>query len=237
MNTVEQVMAELERLGSAQTRKTFARHGAPIDKMFGVKVGDMKKLMKPLKNNQALALQLYETGNSDAMYLAGLLADGSKMTKKQLEAWVKQAPWHMISEYSVAWVTSEHPEAAQISRKWIDSKTEKIAASGWATYASLIAIQPDSELDLAEIDELMQRATANVHRAPGRVAYTMNNFVICVGSYVKPLLAKAKAAAKKMGVVEIDMGDTSCKVPLATEYIAKIESMSRIGQKRKMVRC
>ncbi len=237
MKTVEEVMSALERLGSEQTRKTFARHGAPMDKMFGVKVGDMKKLMKSLKNNQALALQLYDTGNSDAMYLAGLLADGAQMTKKQLEAWVKQAPWYMISEYAVAWVTSEHPDGTQIAKKWMDSKTSKIAASGWATYSSIIATRPDEELDLGEIDELLQRVIDNVHQAPDRVSYAMNNFIICVGCYVKPLATRAKAAAKKIGIVEIDMGDTSCKVPLATEYIAKVESMGRIGQKRKMIRC
>lgn len=237
MQTLAEVMAALEKMGSAQTRKTFARHGAPVDQMFGVKVGDMKKLLKPLKHNQKLALQLYDTGNSDAMYLAGLIADGSQMTKKQLDDWAKKAPWYMISEYSVAWVAAEHPDAEQIAIKWIASKTEKIAAAGWATYAAIVGSRPDDQLQLDQIADLLQQVTKEIKRAPGRVAYTMNSFVICVGSFVKPLLAKAKAAANKIGVVEVDMGDTSCKVPLATEYIAKIESMGRIGQKRKAIRC
>lgn len=65
----------------------------------------------------------------------------------------------------------------------------------------------------------------------------MNGFVIAVGAYVKPLLQQAKAAAQQIGEVSVDMGDTACKVPLATAYIAKIEGASRVGQKRKTIRC
>jgi hypothetical protein len=32
--------------------------------------------------------------------LASLLADGSHMTKRQLDAWAKSAWWYMLSEYS-----------------------------------------------------------------------------------------------------------------------------------------
>jgi len=61
----------------------------------------------------------------------------------------------------------------------------------------------------------------------------MNGFVISVGTYVKPLLAEAKAVAGRLGKVEADMGDTACKIPLATEYIAKVETAGKVGQKRK----
>jgi hypothetical protein len=65
----------------------------------------------------------------------------------------------------------------------------------------------------------------------------MNNFVISVGGYVAPLLDEAKAVARRIGKVSVDMGETDCKVPLATAYIEKIESMGRIGKKRKTMRC
>lgn len=237
MQTVSEIMAELKRLGSEQTRKTFARHGAPVDQMFGVKVGDLKTIVKKIKGNQKLALELYATGNSDAMYLAGLVADGAVMGKKELETWAKNATWCMISEYTVAWVASENPAAAELAMKWIKSKTAKIASAGWATYSSLVSTRPDEELDLQEIESLLEVVSAQVHSAPNRVAYTMNGFVIAVGCYVKPLLSKAKAIAKKIGPVQVDVGDTSCKIPLATEAIAKVENLKRVGQKRKTVKC
>ena len=237
MNTVDEVMFELKRLGSEQTRKTFARHGAPIEQMYGVKVGDMKTIVKKIKGNQSLAMELYETGNADAMYLAGLVADGSKMSKKHLETWAKNASWQMISEYTVPWVASESPYGRELAMKWIKSKVPKIASTGWATYSSIVAIRPDDDLDLSEIESLLTLVSEKVHQADGRVAYTMNGFVISVGSYVQPLLKKAKEIAKKIGTVKVDMGDTACKVPVATDYIAKVESMSKVGVKRKTSRC
>jgi 3-methyladenine DNA glycosylase AlkD len=237
MNTVDEVLKELEKLGNEQTRKTFSRHGADISRMFGVKVGDLKTIVKKIKGNQELALQLYATGNLDAQYLAGLVADGSKMSKKQLEAWAKDAGWQMVGEYSVPWVTSENKDGWTLGVKWIKSRNESIASTGWATLSSIISTHPDDELDLKQIEGLLQEVTETIHKAPHRVRYTMNNFVICVGCYIKSLSVKAKAAAKKIGTVEVDMSGTCCKVPDSLEYIAKTESCGKIGVKRKAVRC
>jgi 3-methyladenine DNA glycosylase AlkD len=237
MQTVEQVMAALEAKGSEQTRKTFARHGAPVDSMFGVKVGDLKEIAKKIKGNQELALALYDTGNSDAMYLAGMVADGRHMTKAQLNTWVKGATWSMIADSAVAGVAAESPHACELAMKWIESKKPLIASAGWNTYSLYLGVTPDADLNLAEIKSLIERATREVHSSAGGIAYAMNNFVICVGTYVAPLLTVAKAAAMKIGNVEIDMGDTACKVPLASDYIAKVESMGRVGKKRKSTKC
>ena len=100
-----------------------------------------------------------------------------------------------------------------------------------------MATRPDDELDLAEIKQLLQRVVDEIDAAPNHVRYTMNGFVIAVGSYVKPLLKEAKAAAKAIGVISCDMGDTTCKVPPATEYIEKVESKGRLGKNRKTMKC
>ena len=65
----------------------------------------------------------------------------------------------------------------------------------------------------------------------------MNAFVIAVGSYVKPLTALAMEIAEKIGPVEVDMGNTSCQVPLAADYIRKVEKRNPTGKKRKSVKC
>jgi 3-methyladenine DNA glycosylase AlkD len=236
MNSVSQVMTELEKKGSEQRRKTYARHGIR-QPMFGVSIANLKVIAKKIKGNQTLALQLYETGNFDAMYLAGLAADGKQMTKRELESWAKGAVSPMLATYTVPWVACVSPHARELALKWIDSKKESIACSGWNTYAGILSTKPDDELDLDEIAGLLDRIVNEIHDAPNDVRYVMNGFVIAVGGYVKPLLPRAKAAAKKIGAVSVDMGDTACKVPLATEYIAKIEKTGRVGKKRKTMKC
>src|SRR5579872_7131908 len=99
MATVASIMAELKKKGTDKTRKIYARHGMAADNMFGVSMADLKVIAKTIKGHQALACGLYETGNLDAMYLAGMVADGSKLTPKELNAWAEAAAnLRMISE-------------------------------------------------------------------------------------------------------------------------------------------
>ena len=237
MSTVNQVLKALKSKGSERTRNTYARHGASGPKVYGVLVGDIKAIARSIKGEQELAMELYATGHYEAMYLAGMVADGRQMTKRQLDTWARGAVWQWCSEYTVPWVASESQHGQALALRWIDSKKEHIACAGWSTYAGLVTTRPDEELDLEEIESLLERVEREIGAVPNRVKYCMNGFVIAVGSYVLPLSREAKATARRLGKVEVDMGDTSCKVPLATEYIAKVEKAGRAGKKRKAIRC
>jgi hypothetical protein len=148
--TKDEIMLELEKLGNEQTKKVLSRHGAR-EPFFGVKVGDLKKIVKKVKKNHDLSLELYATGNSDAMYLAGLI----------------------------------------------------------------------------------DRIEKEIHDAPNRVRFTLNGFIIAAGSFIPGMTKRALDAGRNIGKVEVDMGGTSCKVPLATEYIQKIEDRGSIGKKKR----
>lgn len=233
---VKQVMAELESLGNASIKKTLMKHGAK-EPFFGVKVEDLKKIQKRVKTDYGLALALYDTGNSDAMYLAGLIADDAAMTKKDLQRWVKQAYWHYLSEYTVPWVAAGSAHGWDLAQEWIEAKAENVAAAGWGTLSSLVATKADAELDLPALKKLLLRVQKSIHDERNRVRYAMNGFVIAVGAYVEPLSAVATDVAKKIGVVSVEMGGTACGVPLATEYIEKTIARRGVGKKRKSAKC
>ncbi len=230
------IVEELRKLGSESIKKVLLKHGAK-EPFFGTKIQDMKPIQKRIKKNDQLAKELYATGISDAMYLAGLIADETQMTKADLEDWLDQAPWYMISEYTVPWVAAEGPHGWELAKKWIESKDEKTAACGWTTLSNLVAVKPDEELDFAALLKLLERVRKNIHQAPNRVRSAMNGFVIACGGYLQPLTAAAQKAAKDIGVVEVDMGDTSCKVPFAPEYIEKMHARGMLGKKKKTCRC
>ena len=234
--TTQEVMQELEKYGNENTTRIFRKHGANIP-LFGVKVGDMKKIQKKIKKDHELSLSLYDTGNGDAMYFAGLIADESKITKRDLKKWVRNANWYMISEYTVAWIAAESRYGWELALEWIESDKDHISAAGWSTLGSLMSIMEDDDLDVKHLSKLLTRVGRDIHKAPNRTRYTMNNFVIAAGGYVHALTKRAKEIADKIGKVQCDMGETACKVPLAGEYIAKIEKAGRIGKKRKMARC
>lgn len=234
--TKEQVMKELEKKGSESIRKIFQNHGNS-GPMYGVKVADLKVIQKKVKKDHQLAMELYSTGNYDAMYLAGLIADESKMSKKDIQQWVERSHSKGISEYTVAWVAAESDYGWELGMKWIDSPKENIASAGWNTLSGVVAMKPDNELDIATIKKLLQRIVKEIHAAPNRVRYTMNGFVIGVGGYIKELTKDAIEMAKKIGDVYVDMEGTACKVPSAADYIKKMEAKGYIGKKKKTVKC
>jgi 3-methyladenine DNA glycosylase AlkD len=234
--TAADIVEELKSLGSDATKKVLLKHGAK-EPFFGVKVEHLKKIQKRIKKDHQLALALYDTGISDAMYLAGLIADDAKMTKKDLNRWVGQAYWSYLSEYTVPWVAAESQHGRELALEWIESKKENIAAAGWATLSSLVAIKDDEELDLAELKRLLQRVQKSIHDQPNRVRHAMNGFVIAVGGYVKSLTDLAVQTGQMMGKVSVNMGDTACKVPYVPDYIKKIQQRGAIGKKRKSAKC
>ncbi|MEO1021718.1 MAG: DNA alkylation repair protein [Bacteroidota bacterium] len=234
--TVDDIMAYLEEKGSDQTKSIYLKHGAP-EPFFGVKVGDLKPIQKKLKKNLSIALELYKTGNSDAMYLAGLIADESQITKEQLQVWAEQASWYMISEYAVAWTAADSPYGWELGLEWIDSPKEHIASAGWATLSNWLMVTPNDELDINEIKTLMERASAHVHEDENRVSYTMNGFIIAAGGQIPELTQVARNLGDTIGKVNVQMGSTNCKVPVISEYVKKMEQRGNIGKKRKTARC
>ena len=234
--TVDEILKELETYGSEQTKNTFIKHGA-IEPFFGVKVADLKKILKKTKKNHELSLELFKTGNSDAMYLAGLMADETKITEAQLNEWAEQAYWYYLSEYAVAWVAAETNFGFELGLKWIQSDKEQIASAGWATLANYASVKQDRDLNIAKFSQLLDSVAEHIHDSENRVRYTMNGFVIAVATYVVELTDKAIEIANKIGKVSVDMNGTACKVPLATEYINKSIEKGRAGKKRKTARC
>src|SRR6516225_1036504 len=202
--TAADILAELKPLGHESHKKILLNHGAR-EPFFGVKVEDLKKIQKRLKHDYQLALDLYDTGISDAMYLAGLIADDAKMTKKDLQHWAEEAYFPLMSECTVAWVAAESPHGREMALKWIDSKKENIASSGWATLSSLVGIKADEDLDIPELKKLLERVGKTIHEQPNRVRHVMNGFIIAVGSYVKALTDAANQTTKKVCKVTVEM--------------------------------
>lgn len=234
--TKQEILEELKKFGNEQTKKTLMTHGAK-EPIFGVKVQDLKKILKKTKKNHELSLELYETGNSDAMYLAGLMADEKQITREQLQDWVKKAYWSYLSEYTVPWIAAETTFGLELGLEWIQSDQENIASAGWSTLSYYAGVNEDENLDIELYTQLLKTVEEKIQKSQNRVRYAMNGFVIAVGTYIKELTGKSKETAANIGVVYVDMGGTACKVPSASNHIDKAIEKGRIGKKRKTARC
>ena len=235
--TAQEILKELKPLGRESYKRVLINNHGVMEPFFGVPISELKKFQKRIKMDYQLALDLYDTGVYDAMYLAGLIADDARMTKKDLQGWLNKARHHAVACFVVGGVAPGSPHGRELALKWIDSPKELVATAGWCVLSGLVAIKQDAELDLAELKRLLARVQKTIHDAPDLVRYQMNGFVISVGCYVSSLTEYALQLGEKIGPVMCDLGDNDCKTPFAPDYIRKVQKRGTIGKKRKTVKC
>ncbi|MBD8027128.1 DNA alkylation repair protein [Ureibacillus sp. Re31] len=232
----ETVMLELESLGKERTKKMYISNGAH-EPLFGVATGAMKPIAKKIKINQPLAEELYATGNYDAMYFAGIIADPKAMTESDFERWMDGAYFYMLSDYVVAVTLSESAIAQEVADKWIASGDELRMSAGWSCYCWLLGNRQDSEFSESKISNMLDCVKNTIHNSPERTKSAMNNFLYTVGTSYLPLHEKAALTAKEVGIVEMKRDNKKSSFLNAYENIEKQKEKGKLGFKRKYVRC
>jgi 3-methyladenine DNA glycosylase AlkD len=232
----ETVMQELEALGKERTKNTYVRNGAH-EPLFGVATGAMKPIARKIKKNQPLAEALYASGNYDAMYFAGIIADPQVMTEEDFERWMDGAYFYMLSDYVVAVTLSEADIAQKVADKWIASGDELRMSGGWSCYCWLLGNRKDGEFDMNKLASMLEQVKDTIHDAPTRTKSSMNNFLYTVAISYVPLHEKAVEIAKEIGPVEMKKDSKKSTFLNAAENIQKELDRGRLGFKRKYVRC
>jgi 3-methyladenine DNA glycosylase AlkD len=198
----ETVMQELEALGKERTKKIYISNGAH-EPLFGVATGAMKPIAKKIKINQHLAEELYDTGNYDAMYFAGIIADPKAMTESDFDRWMDAAYFYMLSDYVVAVTLSESDIAQDVADKWIASGEEPRMSAGWSCYCWLLGNRPDNEFSESKISNMLDIVKNTIRDSPERTKSAMNNFLYTVGVSYLPLNEKAMETAAEVSTVEV----------------------------------
>lgn len=230
------VMQELEGLGKERTRKMYISNGAK-EPVFGVATGAMKPMSKKIKTNQALAEALYATGNYDAMYFAGIIADPKAMTEADYERWIDDAYFYMISDNIVSVTLSESDIAQEVADRWIDSGEELKMSAGWSCYCWLLGSRKDETFETGKISGMLDRVEEEIHDAPERTKASMNNFIYTVATSFLPLHDRAVETARRVGTVEVIRENKKPAILDAYGNIQKQVEKDRIGFKRRDVRC
>jgi 3-methyladenine DNA glycosylase AlkD len=216
--TLAEVMAALEKAGTAQARKTYARHGA-TGPMFGVSFATLGAMVKRIGVDQELALALWDTGNFDARNLAMKIADPATISPEDLDRWAREIPSRMSCLY-VCMIAQEGPRGLSTATRWLASSDDRVRAVGWGLVGQLAGrdeATPESWFAdrLSEIERTLRTSSNDVR-------YAMNNALIQIGGRSPALKKAALAAAKRIGPVEVDHGDTECKTPDAAATVEKM---------------
>ena len=221
--TRDELLIELERLGTEQNRKIYRRHGAR-DPLYGVSWANLGALVKRIKRDHDLAVALWETGNADAMSLATMIADPDRMTAGTLDAWARRVDNYGHAD-ALAKLAARTPHARAKAEKWAASKQEWIGRVGWIVIALLAS--SDRELPDEHFERHLETIESSIHSAKNYARAAMNSAVIAIGIRSPALERRAIAAARRIGTVEVDHGETGCKTPDAEAYILKARARAQ----------
>ena len=207
--TFAEAMSALEKAGSEQTRKTYARHGAS-GPMFGVSFATLKTLLKRIRVDHELALALWETGNLDARNLAVKIADPARMSASDLDRWARTPMPRMCGNY-VPYLAAEGPHARSCADAWLAAKDEARRCAGWGLVGAMS--MRDEDLPDAWFAQRLAEIEKSIHASPNAQREAMLAALIAIGCRSAALRKAVTTAGKRIGKVEIDHGDTACKTP------------------------
>ena len=219
-----EVMAVLESYGTAQNRKVYKRHGAG-DNLFGVSLVNLKKLQKQIKKDHQLAVQLWDSENTDARTLATMIAKPQEMTEAMLDKWLSETAYYVLIDLLAGNVVSKTIYAKPKMEEWMKSDDEWVGRAGWMLLAQLA--MHDKDLPDSYFEEYLTTIENSIHESKNRTRDAMNNALIAVGLRNDNLEKKALGVAARIGKVDVDHGETSCKTPDAASYIKKARSRKK----------
>jgi 3-methyladenine DNA glycosylase AlkD len=221
---VADLLAKLKKLGKPQTAAIYKRFGSG-ENVFGTLTSDIAKLRKTVGTDHGLALKLWRTGNAEARILALQVADPRKLTRSEAESMAHDPGAHFYGWY-LSELVARSPISAATMRAWMKSPKEFVQEAGYGVLGFRLKNAPDSISD-AEAKRTLETIERKIRPAPNFARYAMNNAVIAIGIYKPALRDRALETARRIGKVEVDHGETSCKTPDAASAIAKAKKRSR----------
>ncbi len=216
---LKSVLKELEALGNEKMRKQNTKHGAG-DNQFGVRRGEVRKLAKKIKTNHELALELWETENIDARFLAVLLIKPKSLSAKEVDQLVRSVTFVEVADWLNNYVVKQHPDKEKLRQKWMTTKHPMAARAGWSLTMERVAKSPDG-LDLPA---LLDRIESKMGKEVPEVQWNMNGCLVEIGIHFPKHRKRALAIGESLGVYSDYPTVKGCTSPYAPIWINEMVS-------------
>ena len=210
----KEVLTELEKLGNERTRAQNTKQGAG-DNQFGVKLGDIRKIAKKIKQDHELAIKLWETGNVDARFLATLIVDPESLSNEEIDQMVRSESFTRVADWFNSYVLKHYPDKETLRKGWMKTEDPMAARAGWSLTAGRIAREPEG-LDLTA---LLDRIESEMGDAAPEAQWTMNTALVEIGINHPEHRERALAIGEKLGVYSDYPERKGCTSPFAPIWI------------------
>ena len=221
MNSKE-ILAQLKSLSNEKMMAHNKKFGAG-DNQFGVKMGDIRALAKKIKTNHELALELWNTENVDARFLAILIIDPKKLSVEELKNLVKSEKFTHVADWLYTNVIKIYSDTESFRQEWMDSKDSMQARAGWSLTSGAVVRNPD----VLDFPALLNRLETEMPQAAPEVQWTMNNTLANIGINHPEYRERALKIGEKLGIYRDYPVSKGCTSPFAPIWINEMVSRQK----------
>ncbi len=212
--TIQEILLHLKSLGDGKVRAHNQKFGAG-ENQYGVKMGDIRALAKKIKVNHQLALELWETGNVEARFLAILIMKPQELPIEEVDRLVRSEKFPHIADWFSAYVVKLHPENETLRKMWMKSDDPMASRAGWSITADRVAKKAAGH----DLTALLDRIEAEMPTAAPETQWTMNMTLAQIGIHYPQLRSRAVAMGEKMGIYRDYPVSKGCTSPYAPIWI------------------
>ena len=193
--TLAEIEAQLKALALPAFHKVYVKQGVG-DRVFGVKMGDLRAMAKPWKRQHALAQALWDAGWYEMRVLAAYTFDPRQLDEAACVRLAESCDSTAVLDKLTDNVLAETPVAAQLRARWLDSDDPLLGRAGWNLMTDAVQKDKQGAIDLAA---LMAKIEAELPAAPRPQKEAMNQCLVMIGVYHPAFTEAAIAAGERLG--------------------------------------
>ncbi|MBE7176340.1 MAG: DNA alkylation repair protein [Mucilaginibacter polytrichastri] len=215
--TLSEALGKLEAAGNEKMRQHNRKFGAG-ENQYGVKMGDIRAIAKPIKTDHPLALELWKTGNVDAQFLAILIMDVKVLSAADVEKLVQGLSFPHVADWLYANVIKNHPDKEHLRKKWMESTLPMAARMGWSLTSGRVAREPEG----MDLPALLDRIEREMPGAASETQWTMNTTLAQIGIHHPEYRERALAIGERLGIYRDYPTSKGCTSPFAPIWISEM---------------
>jgi 3-methyladenine DNA glycosylase AlkD len=131
------IMNELERLSNPEDVEGMARFGISSQKVYGVRMPNLRQIAKKAGKDHFLAEKLWAAGYQETMILACMIEDPKIVTEEQMDAWALDFDTWAICDQCCMNLFRKTPFAYEKVYQWSGRDEEFVKRAAFALIATL----------------------------------------------------------------------------------------------------
>lgn len=217
--TLKETLAELQEFGNEKMFAQNKKNGVG-DNQYGVRLGDIRKVVKKIKIDHDLALELWQNEMLEARLLATLVVNPKKLSVEEMDAMVGSISTVQVADWYNAYIVKKHPDNEVLRQKWMEDSRPMAVRAGWNLTSQRLA----KKYKNLDVKSILDRIESEMDKADNLVQWTMNFSLAEIGINYPEHRDRALAVGERLGIYRDYPVSKGCTSPFAPLWINEMVS-------------